>query len=240
MSEVQNSKPLTEMQRRLVEDHAYLVGWHMARFRQRGIRLQPDAESDGQWGLILAAKQFKPEMGFQFSTLAGRYIVGGLLRHKRRRRWKNFAQFEPDWAEKLEAPPVFIGEETDSSSFIGTLLGAMDPLDRYILHKNPTNDKLKKHLKVTEYEIRVLKFQALSAAKLIALGVPGEFLSIMGDASKNVFASNEIRYGFMEYDEALDCYNRKKKKFDLFLVKNGQLRDLATKTLCFEDSLMCA
>lgn len=231
------------MQRRLVEDHAYLVGWHMARFRQRGIRLSLDAESDGQWGLILAAKQFKPELGFQFSTLAGRYIVGGLLRHKRRRRWKNFAQFEPDWAEKLEAPqapPDFIEEETDASSFIGTLLGVMDPLDRLLLGKNIRLDEITRKLKISEHYARLLKFQAISAAKLIATGVQNNIQSYMKGISKSIFACNEMRYGFMNYYEAIEHYGIWQTNFDTFLKKNNELRDLATKTFCVEDALLCA
>lgn len=163
---------MTEDQRQLVEDHAYLVGWHMARLKRRGLHLPPDAESDGQWGLVLAAKQFKPELGFQFSTLAGRYIIGGLLRHKRKRR-------RPILGTDLEHVPSRDQEEpsgTDAGDLIRRAIRLIDdPRSKQVaemIATGKTQEQIGRKLGVSDWETRMVIDRVRSWLSQILTGVP--------------------------------------------------------------------
>lgn len=60
---------LSETETRLIEDNLRLAAAQAHSFKNSGYDIQ-DLISIGYIGLVKAAKSFKPELGFQFSTLA--------------------------------------------------------------------------------------------------------------------------------------------------------------------------
>lgn len=66
-------KPLTEDQRKLVEDNrgiAYLTAYRMVNQKQVPPQLTEDAVQEAMIGLMQAAQAYEPERGLAFSTLA--------------------------------------------------------------------------------------------------------------------------------------------------------------------------
>ena len=84
--------PLSEPERRLVEHPGIAVALRAAVSEARrtsGRPLPPDAwddsVSDALWGVVLAARAWRPERGSSFSSYAG-FRARGEIRHGRRRR----------------------------------------------------------------------------------------------------------------------------------------------------------
>lgn len=76
---------LTAEQRRLVEDHLYLVG-HLVRQRWGDVvrrHDREDLEQAGCIGLLRAAVRFDPKRGLKFSTYAAHRIIGECIDYLR-------------------------------------------------------------------------------------------------------------------------------------------------------------
>lgn len=74
------------LRNRLIEDHQPLARYFARRYRGRGVP-DDDLEQVAMLGLVAAVDRFDPTMGTQFTTFAGRTILGELRRYFRDRTW---------------------------------------------------------------------------------------------------------------------------------------------------------
>lgn len=75
-----------ELRRQLIEEHQRLAIYFARRYRNRGVP-DDDLEQVAMIGLIGAVDRFDPSRGTQFSTFAGRTILGELRRYFRDHTW---------------------------------------------------------------------------------------------------------------------------------------------------------
>ena len=81
MDEVKNTE--FEKQQQLIVDNLALVNWCIKKYIFIGEDEYEDIFQEGCVGLILAARNFKEELGYQFSTYAIQMITGTIKKYKR-------------------------------------------------------------------------------------------------------------------------------------------------------------
>ena len=116
------SNPLSEIERRLVEDNLGLVAAQAHTFKNKGYNELDDLISIGSIGIIKAARSFKPELGFRFSTYATICIRREIIRELQLSCQKN----------KLDELTIDISKEEDLG-FWDMVPDNVDEMERRIL-----------------------------------------------------------------------------------------------------------
>ncbi len=86
---------MTPYHSNLIESHIWLVDWYL-----KGRRRDEDARQCGFIGLCEAAKRFKPELGFAFSTYASFWVRREISRHRTHLgKWSNISTVDEIYIE---------------------------------------------------------------------------------------------------------------------------------------------
>lgn len=98
----------------LIEDHIPLARYFARRYRGRGVP-DDDLEQVAMVGLIAAVDRFDPMHGTQFTTFAGRTILGELRRYFRDRTWtvrvpRRYQQLSTDVRNAVEELSQKLGQ----------------------------------------------------------------------------------------------------------------------------------
>lgn len=117
------SNELSENERRLVEDNLGLVAAQAHTFKNKGYNELDDLISIGSIGIIKAARSFKPELGFKFSTYATICIRREIIRELQLSCQKH----------KLDELTIDIGKDEDLG-FWDMVPDSIDEVGRKILN----------------------------------------------------------------------------------------------------------
>lgn len=117
--------PLTDDERRMVEDNTGLVGTVVYRWLRLNGPLAEDAMQDGMLGLMRAAQKFDPSLGFTFSTYAMAWIRQSIGRGREAYEGRNLARANRNGEEWN--PPTSLDAARDGIALATALAAADDP-----------------------------------------------------------------------------------------------------------------
>ena len=163
-----------------LEDHVGLVGMVVKEFvhLKNGEYLEETEEwADGMVGLVRAKNAFKPEKGFQFSTLAVRCIRNEILKCKTYRSRHYWPEYSLDFEirENTELHDIIPAPETnnhiDSKDLVDKIFQLMDDRTALILRRRVMDGVTLKtvgtELSIVKERVRQIEGQGLEKARRI-------------------------------------------------------------------------
>jgi len=108
-------KPLTDFQRRLVEEHMWIAE-HLAKVvSSHSVGHADEIAEAAWWGLCLAGRKFDPSLGVQFKTYAWLRVNGAILDVFRNRSAARWRQLQFPGSTALDLHPQEIQTYADTA-----------------------------------------------------------------------------------------------------------------------------